>query len=140
MSKSYGNTLPLFLTGKPLRKSLDAIVTDSTPFGDPLPWKTDNVYALLELVCSEDELAEIREHYERGAWAPGGVEQKFGYGHAKNLLAARLDELFERARKSREDYLAHPDVVEDILRASATKARTIARATVDACRGACGLA
>jgi tryptophanyl-tRNA synthetase len=140
MSKSYGNTLPLFLTGKPLRKSLDAIVTDSTPYGDPLPWKTDNVYALLELVCSDEELAEIRGFYEAGAWTPDGAPQKFGYGHAKNLLSAKLDELFAPARARRDEFLAHPDDVEDILRSSAAKARVLARETIDACRQACGIA
>jgi tryptophanyl-tRNA synthetase len=139
MSKSYGNTLPLFASGKPLRKSLDAIVTDSTPYGDPLPWQSDNVFALLQLVCSESELDEIRGFYEAGAWAPGGQAQKFGYGHAKNLLAEKLDAHFADARARRDHFLAHPDEVEDVLRSSAAKARELARATVDACKRACGL-
>ncbi len=78
MSKSYDNTLPLFETGKPLRKRVGQIVTDSTPLGEPLPFATCNVAALLQLFSSETELAEIKAWYAAGRrdGAP------FGYGHA----------------------------------------------------------
>ena len=135
MSKSYGNTLPLFLSGKPLKQAIGKVVTDSTELGQPLPWKTDNVYALLELLANEDELFEIQGWYEAGSREGQG----FGYGHAKQLLAAKLDEHFAPIRARREHFLAHPDEVEDILRESAAKARWLARATLDACKQACGL-
>ncbi|MFV8753766.1 tryptophan--tRNA ligase [Nannocystaceae bacterium ST9] len=135
MSKSYANTLPLFLAGKPLKQAIGKVVTDSTPLGQPLPWKSDNVYALLELLASDDELAEIREWYETGSRAGQG----FGYGHAKQLLAGKIEEHFAPARARRDHFVAHPDEVEDVLRSSAGKARALARATLDACKQACGL-
>ncbi len=135
MSKSYANTLPLFLEGKKLKQAVGKVVTDSTPLGQPLPWENDNVYKLLELMCSEDELAELREWYTSGSRAG----QPFGYGHAKQLLTEKIDHHFAPARERRAHYLAHPDEVEDVLRDSAAKARAIARATLDACKHACGL-
>src|SRR5204862_7240484 len=36
MSKSYGNTIEIFAEGKPLKKTVMSIKTDSTPLGSPL--------------------------------------------------------------------------------------------------------
>jgi tryptophanyl-tRNA synthetase len=169
MSKSYANTLPLFLTGKPLKKAVGQIVTDSRELGTPLALTRtiqetlhvkvggdpdrdqdgdeyvaqvhakevpETTYALLSLLCDEDELTAIR-----GWYADGQRDgQPFGWGHAKALLAEKIDGHFAEARARREHYLAHPDEVEAILQRGAVRARALARETVDACRRACGLA
>jgi tryptophanyl-tRNA synthetase len=145
MSKSYGNTLPLFSSGKPLRKMVGQIVTDSTPLGQPLSLtrvqqadgetSKECVYALLELFCDEAELEQIRGWYTTGQ----RDGQAFGWGHAKQLLAGKIEAHFAEARARREHYLAHPDEVEAVLRRSAEVARAVARATLDECRRACGL-
>ncbi|PRP94734.1 Tryptophan--tRNA ligase [Enhygromyxa salina] len=144
MSKSYGNTLPMFLSGKKLKKAVGQVVTDSTPLGDPLPLTRtneagetvkDNVYALIELFCDEAELAQIRTWYAAGKRE--GAD--FGWGHAKQLLAAKIDAHFAEARARRDHYLANPDEVEAVLRRGAERARAVARATIDECKRACGL-
>jgi tryptophanyl-tRNA synthetase len=144
MSKSYGNTLPLFLSGKPLRKAVGQIVTDSTPLGQPLSLtrvgaegevSKECVYALLELFCDETELEQLRSWYAIGQ----RDGQAFGWGHAKQLLASKIEAHFAEARARREHFLAHPEEVEAILRRSAETARVVARATLDECRRACGL-
>jgi tryptophanyl-tRNA synthetase len=135
MSKSYGNTIPLFLAGKPLKKVLGGIVTDSTPLGSPLPWETCNVYALLKLFASPDELADIRGWYESGARAG----QPFGYGHAKLVLAELLEQRFAPARARRAELEADPAAVDHILADAAQRARGIASVTLDRCKRACGL-
>ncbi|NVB40638.1 tryptophan--tRNA ligase [Pseudenhygromyxa sp. WMMC2535] len=135
MSKSYGNTLPLFASGKQLKKAVGAVVTDSTALGEPLTVEGNNVYALLELFCEADELAEIRGYFEAGRRG----DDPFGYGHAKQLLAAKISEHFADARERREHYQAHPEEVEAVLQRSAERARAIARETLDACKRACGL-
>ena len=165
MSKSYGNTLPLFLSGKPLKKAVGQIVTDSRELGTPLTLTRtiqetihvkvghqdgedvyeeqtqdkevpETTYALLELLCDEAELAQIRTWY-----AAGERDGKpFGWGHAKLLLAEKIDAHFADARARREHFLAHPEEVEAILQDGAKRARALARATVDACKRACGLA
>jgi tryptophanyl-tRNA synthetase len=149
------------LTGKKLTKAVGQIVTDSTPLGQPLPLTRmlketlmvrredgegyaeveqqrevpETTYALLELLCGPDELAQIRGWYASGR--RDGAE--FGWGHAKRLLAQKIDEHFAEARARREHFLAHPEQVEAVLQRSAERARSVARATVEACRRACGL-
>jgi len=144
MSKSYANTLPLFVAGKKLKKAVGQVVTDSTELGQPLALtrvddegveQKENVYALLELFCDEAELAQIR-----GWYAAGQREgQAFGWGHAKQLLAGKIDAHFAAARERREALLAEPSRVEDVLAAGAARARAIARETLDQCKRACGL-
>lgn len=55
MSKSYGNTIPLFGTKDEIAKAVMSIVTDST--GD----RPEHVYAIHRLLKSEDELATLYE-------------------------------------------------------------------------------
>ncbi len=135
MSKSYGNTIPIFASGKKLRKLVGRIVTDSTPLGQPLDPETCNVFGLLKLFCSAEELHQIRSWYLAGQ----RDGEAFGYGHAKQYLAARIEEHFSEARARREDLLAHPEKVDAVLEESAARARAVARQTLDDCRKACGL-
>ena len=52
MSKSYGNTIGMFETGKALRKKVMAIVTDSTPVEDPKDPETSTPFLLLKLMAT----------------------------------------------------------------------------------------
>ncbi|MCD6499601.1 MAG: tryptophan--tRNA ligase [Deltaproteobacteria bacterium] len=135
MSKSYGNIIPLFESGKKLKKLVGRIVTDSTPLGQPLDPNHCNVFALLTLFCEAAELDEIRTWYLAGR----RDGQDFGYGHAKQLLAAKIEAHFAQARAKRDDLLAHPELVDHVLAQSASRARAVAQKTLDACRQACGL-
>jgi tryptophanyl-tRNA synthetase len=135
MSKSYGNTIPLFESGKKLKKLVGKVVTDSTPLGQPLPVESDNVLGLLALFCNEERMEEIKGYYRAGA----RDSEPFGYGHAKQLLAAEIEEHFAEARARRQELIENPQRVEDALRKSAEKARALARETVDDCLRACGL-
>lgn len=136
MSKSYGNTIPLFMTGKKLKKLVGKIVTTGAELGQPLPTDDDHTLGLLALFCEEAELEQIRTWYRAGQrdGAP------FGYGHAKQLLAAKIDERFGEAVARREALRADPSQVEDVLRRSAERARAEARKTLAACRRATGIA
>ncbi len=135
MSTSYGNTIPLFETGKKLRKHLGKIVTDSTPLGDPLDPDTCNVFALLRLFAKGDELERVADFYRTGR----RDGEPFGYGHAKVLLAEHIESHFAPARAQLERFRREPELVEAALRRSAEKARKSARDTLDRCKHACGL-
>ena len=135
MSTSYGNTLPLFESGKKLKKLVGGIVTDSTELGQPLTPERCNVFALLRLFAPADELDRIDAYYRSGL----RDGEPFGYGHAKLLLAEYIEHHFSAARVRREELQAHPERVEDVLRRSALRARATARATLDRCKRACGL-
>lgn len=103
MSKSYGNTIPLFGTPKELEKSVMGIVTDSA--GD----KPENVYAIHKLLKSEEELATIYNQH------------KGRYGDLKKLLVADLETFLAPMREQREK-ISDADARE-ILELGAKKAR-----------------
>jgi tryptophanyl-tRNA synthetase len=92
--------------------------------------------ALLKLFATTEELADVKGWYRDGA----RDGQPFGYGHAKAYLAQSMDQYFAKARARREELLADPAEVDEILAASAAKARALAQQTIGDCKRACGLA
>jgi tryptophanyl-tRNA synthetase len=130
MSKSYGNTIEIFAEGKPLKKTVMSIVTDSTPMGTPLNPERDNVFALYSLFATDEEQAALATRYRAG---------EIGYGGAKSLLLEKIDAYFGPARERRKQLAARPDDVEDVLREGARKARGEAQQTMGLVREAVGM-
>lgn len=135
MSKSYKNTIPVFGTEKEYKEAVSKVVTSSVEFGDPMPIENDNILKLLRLFFNDELMANMRTFYSTGK----RIGEKFGYGHAKQILVQNIEEYFDEANEKREYYLKNPDIVEDILQKSAVRAREIARETLDEARKACGL-
>ncbi len=135
MSKSYDNTIPIFLSGKKLKKRIAQVVTDSKSLGDPLDPDTCNVFALLKLFVQGEELEQLAGWYRTGA----RDGQPFGYGHAKQILAAKMDAYFADGRAKYEAYQNDPAQVEAVLKAGAERARSVASATMERVRKATGL-
>jgi tryptophanyl-tRNA synthetase len=132
MSKSYGNAIPIFAQGKRLKKLVGAIVTDSKNYTkEALDPATCNVFAMYALFASDEEKETMRIRYVS--------DRSFGYGHAKQLLMAKIEEKFGAATERYEALKAHPSEVDDVLREGARRARAIARETVDEAREAVGL-
>ncbi len=130
MSKSYNNTIDIFSEGKPLKKQVMKIVTDSKEMEDPKDPDTCNVFALYKLFASAAEQAELAERYRAGG---------MGYGHAKTELLDKINELFGPMRQKRAELANDMDFVEDVLRQGAEKARLLARETLSHARRAVGL-
>ena len=63
MSKSYGNTIDIFAEGKALKTVVMSVVTDSTPVEAPKNPDTCNVFKLLKLFCTPDELGKVADLY-----------------------------------------------------------------------------
>src|SRR4051812_14877515 len=129
MSKSYNNTIEIFAEGKPLKKSVMAIVTDSTPVDAPKDPDKDTVLALYSLFATAEERDAFAQRYRAGG---------MGYGEAKQMLLAKIDEHFGPFRDKRKQLAADPAKVEAVLRDGATKARAEARATMKLVRDAAG--
>ena len=129
MSKSYGNTIPMYEPSKRVKKAVMSIVTDSTPVADA----KEPVGALFELWAL---FATAPEREEMAARARAGG---LGYGEVKQDLLARLLDYFAPMRERREDYAKRPDEVEEILRAGATRALALAEPVMEAVRKAAGL-
>lgn len=121
MSKSYGNTINIFLPEKELKKQVMGIVTDSKALEEPKDPETDNVFKLFRLVAPAEATEAMRQNYLRGG---------YGYGHAKKEL---LEVLLTRFAGERARFQALMDDKAELdrqLAVGAEKARTVARATL----------
>ena len=130
MSKSYGNTIPIFTDAKSLKKQVMAIVTDATPVEDPKDPEKCNLYNIYKLFAPADRLQDVH-----GLYVNGGAM----YGKIKLELVDILWEYFRAAREKREQLLADPAGVRAILQAGAVKAREKAVVTLDLVRDRVGL-
>ena len=139
MSKSYGNTIEIFAEGKPLKNAVMGIKTDSTPVDQPKNPDTCNAFAMYKLFSTPAEQAELAELYRdpmKGADSRAG--RPFGYGDAKTMLLAKIDGYFAAAREKRKQLAANPQLVDDILKSGAERARKEARETMRLVRSAMG--
>lgn len=130
MSKSYGNTIPIFARGETLRALVMSIKTDSAPLEAPKDPDACTVFALYSLVAEEAEVEAMAAAYRGGG---------FGYGHAKKALLERLEATFAVASERRAALERRPEKVEAILAEGAVRARRIAREVLGRARAAVGL-
>jgi len=121
MSKSYGNTIDLFLEEKALRKQVMRIVTDPTPVEDPKDPDKCNVYQIYSLFLDKDEQGALRQRYLAGG---------LGYGEVKQELFETIRDFFEPYRQKRNDLLADLPGLRAILAGGAEKARYAAMKTL----------
>src|SRR5216117_228164 len=66
MSKSYGNNIDIFGEEKETRKRVMSIVTDSTPVEAPKDPERSAIVQLYSLFGSKDELASMKERFQKG--------------------------------------------------------------------------
>lgn len=133
MSKSYGNTIWLFETGKKLKKAVNQITTDSRPPEDPKDPADVLLFRFLELFLEPAELEEWEGRVrEGGADAPG-------YGHLKARLIELIEETFREGRARRQELLDDPGEVDRVLASGAQRARERASLVRDRALKACGL-
>lgn len=115
MSKSYGNTIPLFAEDADIRKLCMSIVTDSKGAGEPKDPATCNVFALHRHFSASD-LPELERRYRAG---------EIGYKESKELLTDNLIAFIRPLRERRavlerdERYLYH------VLAEGAERARAV---------------
>ncbi|HIP02505.1 MAG TPA: tryptophan--tRNA ligase, partial [Campylobacterales bacterium] len=60
MSKSYGNTIDIFMTEKALKKQIGKIVTESVAMEEAKEYKDCNVFALSTLFMDDNELEDLK--------------------------------------------------------------------------------
>ncbi len=122
MSKSYGNTIPLFAGRVELEELVMSIVTDSS--GD----RPENVYAIHKLIKSEHELAPLYE------------EHKGKYKALKEALLEDLDTFIAPMRERYNELSGTPHVVSEALEKGAEAARERATTKIELVRRAVGVA
>ena len=128
MSKSYGNTIPLFESEKKLQKAVNKIITNLKEPGEPKTPDESPLFDIYKAFATPAETAEFTQMLADGlAW-----------GEAKKLLGAKLNEELPKRERFHE-LTARPAQIEDILQAGAAKARKQARELLDQVRDAVGI-
>ena len=130
MSKSYGNTIPLFGDEKAIQKAIMGIVSDSKGVADPKDPETSVIYGIHKLLLSTSDAKALADKYKAGG---------MGYGDAKKLLFAAYMDHFGSMRKKREELLKKTSYVDEVLIDGAKKASAVAKKTMERARKAVGL-
>ena len=113
MSKSYGNTIPLFLVEKQLKKHINKIVTNLLEPGEPKDAETSTVFQIWRAFANEQQTAEMRVRFAEG----------IGWGEAKKELYELVNEQLREPREHYNDLLQDPARIENALAEGAEKAR-----------------
>jgi tryptophanyl-tRNA synthetase len=121
MSKSYGNTIPLFATDEEIEKAVMGIVTDSS--GE----RPENVFKIHQLFRTSEELDTLYE------------ENKGKYKVLKEALVEDLKGFIGPMRERRREWEAKPDEVAKILAEGGQKMRQVVHDKMTAVREAVGL-
>lgn len=112
MSKSYGNTIPLFLPEKKLKKHINKIKTNLLEPGEPKDPDDSTVFQVWRAFASEDQTAYMRKEFENGiAW-----------GEAKKQLFELINEELREPRERYNELMENPEHIEQVLRQGAEKA------------------
>ena len=130
MSKSYDNTIPLFLDEKPLQKRINQIVTNSQEPSEPKNPDESHVFALHRLLLDETGEATVRATYQNGG---------MGWGQAKKMFFESLNARLEGPRAEYKRLIADPAHLDAILAAGKDKARAIAVPFLEKVRGLVGV-
>ena len=129
MSKSYNNTIPLFLPEKQLRKHINKIKTNLLEPGEPKDPNGSAVFQIWSAFASESQQAYMRQEFANGiAW-----------GEAKKQLFELINtELFE-AREKYNALMEDSDSIERALKEGAEKARDYSAPLMAKVRKAMGI-
>jgi len=130
MSKSAGNTIPIFAEPDEIRRLVTSMVTDPqrikrTDVGRP---EICNVCQLHRFFGAD--YLQIQD---------GERTARTGCVETKGLLAERIIERFRPMRERRQQLAADPAHVEQVLAAGAAKVRPILERTMDEVRAATGI-
>ena len=129
MSKSYNNTIPLWLPEKQLRKAIMRIVTNSQEPGDPKDPDSSALFAIYAAFANPEQRAEMRRAYAEGiAW-----------GEAKQQTFELINTELLPGRERYEALMAEPRRIEEALVDGAARARAWATPFLGRIREAVGI-
>jgi len=129
MSKSYGNTIPLFSTEKQLKKHINKIKTNLLEPGEPKNSDDSAVFQIWQAFATAEQTAEMRDAFANGiAW-----------GEAKKQLFELINQQLEEPREKYMALMANSGDVEAILHQGAGKARLHSAELIASLRQAVGL-
>jgi len=129
MSKSYGNTIPLFVPAAQLRKLIMRIKTNSIEPGVPKETAGSTLFEIFRAFATPEETSTFAARFAAGA----------GWGDLKQELFAYLDSHLAGPRGEYERLIADPGHVERVLKSGAVRARELATPFLGKIRHAVGI-
>ena len=129
MSKSYDNTIPLFVPQAEMKKRILSIVTDSRAPGEPKDTEGSALFQIYQAFATPEQTEALRQAYAAGiAW-----------GDAKQQLFEHVDGIVAPLRERYEALIQDPARIEATLLAGAQRARETATPFLRELRAAVGL-
>ncbi len=129
MSKSYNNTIPLWLPEKQLRKHIMKIKTNSLEPGEAKDPNDSFVFDIFKAFATEPQINEMKAEFENGiAW-----------GTAKQMLFEMINTELKDAREKYLGLMDNPDIIEAELQKGAVKAREYATPFLAKLKAAVGI-
>lgn len=129
MSKSYNNTIPLFLEEKQLKKHINKIKTNLLEPGEPKDPNGSAVFQLWQAFSTPAEIAAMRAEFVAGiAW-----------GEAKKRLFEKVNAELKPARERYNDLIERPAAIEQVLQTGAARARIYSQRMIKSLRHAVGI-
>lgn len=114
MSKSYNNTIPLFLPEKQLRKHINKIKTNLLEPGEAKDPDDSTVFQIWQAFATPEQTAHMREQFTAGiAW-----------GEAKKQLFELVNNELADAREKYQALMEDSKTIERVLQEGAEKARS----------------
>jgi tryptophanyl-tRNA synthetase len=120
MSKSYNNSIPLFVPEKKLRKLVNKLKTDSSAPNGPKNPDTSLVYDYFKLFSTPEELADFRQALIKG----------LSWGEAKAQLFEKINDEIKGPRDRYNQLMENRQIIDKLLAEGAQKARVVAKRTM----------
>ena len=130
MSKSYDNTIPLFLEEKAMQKRINQVVTNSQTPEEPKDPDQCHIFSLHALLLNADENKALREKYLAGG---------MGWGMAKKLFFESLNEQLRGPRSEYNRLVADAVYLDTVLAQGEERARAVAVPFLESIRTAIGI-
>ncbi|MEM7055122.1 MAG: tryptophan--tRNA ligase, partial [Pseudomonadota bacterium] len=129
MSKSYDNTIPLWLPEKKLRKAIMRIKTNSQEPGEPKDPHEASVYSVYAAFATAEQRNEMRQAFADG----------ISWGEVKQQLFELINAELAEPRACYEELIGNPLKIERVLIEGAKKASLEAAELIARLREAVGI-
>lgn len=126
MSKSYDNSIPLFVDDKALKKYINKIKTDSLGADDPKDPDTSPIFQIYAAFNQHhpEKVASLRERFLRG----------ISWGVAKEELLMTMSAELSPLREKYHHFINNKNELDKLLLAGAERARTLAKKKIQLLR------
>jgi tryptophanyl-tRNA synthetase len=129
MSKSYGNTLPLFASPDELAQKIKRAQTDSSRPEDPKDPETSFLFQVYREVAPSADVEQMATRLSAGG---------MGWAEVKTAVTDALLAFLSEPRERYTELTAHPEEIKRMLDRGAKSARAVAVDTLSRCRVAVG--